>query len=143
MAMQALPQLSAPYLWLWQASFWQNLPGGFEFKIESLVICLGRFDCLESALSCRECSPCRREVMNLSLLELLRLGLRDEPPIHPLEGQMAKRWVKQRLKRIFPRLASDPEALEKAYQELGLEAHEGAGKGGATVYEITLPRDRD
>ena len=33
-----------------------------------------------------------------------------------------------------------PQELEKAYQELGLEAHEGAGKGAGTVYEITLPK---
>jgi hypothetical protein len=36
-------------------------------------------------------------------------------------------------------LRSNPEELEKAYRQLGIESHEGSGKGGAAVYEITLP----
>jgi hypothetical protein len=43
------------------------------------------------------------------------------------------------LKKIYPELRNDPDALERAYQELGIEPHEGAGKGACTVYEITLP----
>ncbi|MEI8294110.1 MAG: hypothetical protein WCG66_08995 [bacterium] len=78
--------------------------------------------------------------MKFSFGDLLGQSLQDKPPIHPLERQMAKRWVKLRLKRLFPELRDDPHALERAYQQLGLEAHEGAGKGGATVYEITLPK---
>lgn len=78
--------------------------------------------------------------MKLGFLEIVRNSLRSEEPTHPLDQRIAKRWVKERLKRLFPQLRNDPHALEKAYQELGLEAHEGAGKGAGTVYEITLPR---
>jgi hypothetical protein len=78
--------------------------------------------------------------MKVSFLEFLRQSLQGEEPIHPMEQQMAKRWVKERLKRLFPHLRANAEELEKAYQELGIEPHEGAGKGAATVYEITLPK---
>ena len=75
----------------------------------------------------------------MSLWKFLREGLQGEQPVHPLEQRMAKRWVKERLKRLFPELRSNPQELEKAYHELGLEPHEGLGKGGAAVYEIMLP----
>ncbi len=77
--------------------------------------------------------------MKISFLEFLRQGLQGEEPINPLEGKMAKRWVKERLKKIYPELRDDPPALEQAYQQLGIEQHEGAGKGACTVYEVTLP----
>lgn len=64
-------------------------------------------------------------------------------PLRPIERNMAKRYVKERLKRIYPSLRLDPVALERAYQELGLEPHAGSGEGGATVYEITLPENVD
>lgn len=77
--------------------------------------------------------------MKSGFLEFVRNSLRSEEPMHPLDQRIAKRWVKERLKRLFPQFRNDPDALERAYQELGLEAHEGAGKGAGTVYEITLP----
>lgn len=77
--------------------------------------------------------------MKLSFLEFLRQSLQGEEHLHPLERKIAKRWVKERLKKIYPELRNDPDALERAYQELGIEPHEGAGKGACTVYEITLP----
>jgi len=75
----------------------------------------------------------------MTIFEFLRSKLQGEPPLNPLDRRMAKRWVKERLKRLYPELRLDPEALEKAYQELGIEPREGAGKGGATVFEVTLP----
>ena len=75
----------------------------------------------------------------MTFWDLLRSKLQGEPSLHPLDRRMAKRWVKERLKKVYPELRLDPKALEKAYQELGLEPHEGSGKGGATVFEITLP----
>lgn len=75
----------------------------------------------------------------MTFWEILRQGLKGEPPIRPAERLMAKRWVKERLKKLFPELRSNPEELEKAYRQLGIESHEGAGRGGAAVYEITLP----
>jgi hypothetical protein len=75
----------------------------------------------------------------MNIWELLSQGLQGEQKVHRLERAMAKRWVKERLKRLFPELRSTPEELEKAYLRLGIESHEGKGKGGAMVYEITLP----
>jgi hypothetical protein len=77
--------------------------------------------------------------MKVSFFEFLRQSLQGEEPIHPLERKLAKRWVKERLKKIYTELRNDPDALERAYQELGIEQHERAGKGACTVYEITLP----
>jgi len=78
--------------------------------------------------------------MSSGFLDFVWNSLRGEAPTHPLDQRIAKRWVKERIKRLFPQFRNDPEALDRAYQELGLEAHDGAGKGGATVYEITLPK---
>ena len=75
----------------------------------------------------------------MTIWELLRSKLQGEPALHPMDRKIAKRWVKERLKRLYPELRNDPRGLEKAYQELGLEPREGSGKGGATVFEITLP----
>ncbi|MFZ4775911.1 MAG: hypothetical protein ACOYM3_11125 [Terrimicrobiaceae bacterium] len=77
----------------------------------------------------------------MTIFEFLRSKLQGEPPLHPIDQRMAKRWVKERLKKLYPELRLDPEALERAYQELGLEPQPGAGKGGATVFKITLPGD--
>ena len=75
----------------------------------------------------------------MTFWEFLQKGLQGEQPVHPLERAMAKRWVKERLKRLFPELRTNPGELEKAYRQLGIQPHEGSGKGGAAVYEITLP----
>lgn len=77
----------------------------------------------------------------MTIFEFLRSKLQGELPIHPMDGRIAKRWVKERLKRIYPELRLDPQALELAYQNLGIEPHEGSGRGGATVFEITLPTE--
>jgi hypothetical protein len=77
--------------------------------------------------------------MKIGFWEFLRQSLQGEEPVNPVERRMAKRWVKERLKRLYPELRANPEELEKAYRQLGLEAHEGAGRGAGTVYEITLP----
>lgn len=75
----------------------------------------------------------------MSFFQFLRHGLQGDQPVHPIDQRIAKRWVKERLKRLFPELRSNPEELEKAYHQLGLESREGAGRGGAAVYEVTLP----
>lgn len=77
----------------------------------------------------------------MTIFEFLRSRLQGEPPLHPMDRRIAKRWVKERLKRLYPELRLDPKALEQAYQNLGVEPHEGSGKGGTTVFEITLPGD--
>jgi hypothetical protein len=75
----------------------------------------------------------------MTILEFVRSRLQGEPPMHPMDRKIAKRWVKERLKRLYPELRLDPKALEQAYQDLGVEPHQGAGKGGGTVFEIILP----
>jgi len=81
--------------------------------------------------------------MSAGFWDFFRRSLIGEPPVHPIDRKIAKRWVKERLKRVFPELRNDPAALERAYGELGLEPIEGAGKGGATVYKISVPGDSD
>jgi len=75
----------------------------------------------------------------MNIFEFLKNKLQGEPPVHPVEGMMAKRWVKERLKRLYPELRSDPRALEAAYQALSLEPRPGLGEGGATMFEVVLP----
>ena len=75
----------------------------------------------------------------MTIFEFVRSRLQGEPPMHPMDRKIAKRWVKERLKRIYPELRLDPKALEQAYQDLGVEPRPGTGKGGATVFEIILP----
>ena len=59
--------------------------------------------------------------------------------MHPVERRLAKRWVKERLKKMYPELRADPRALEAAYQALRIEAHAGAGEGGEALFEVILP----
>ena len=40
--------------------------------------------------------------MKTGFLDFVRNSLRSEAPIHPLDQRIAKRWVKERLKRLFP-----------------------------------------
>lgn len=75
----------------------------------------------------------------MNIFEFIKAKLQGEPPLHPVERRMARRWVKERLKRLFPELRDNPQALEEAYRALSLEPREGAGKGGATMFEIVLP----
>ena len=75
----------------------------------------------------------------MKILEYLKSRMNGVAPVTPVERVMAKRWVKERLKRIFPELRHDPKALEEAYQALSLEPLPGAGKGGATLFEVVLP----
>lgn len=75
----------------------------------------------------------------MNIFEFIKGKLQGEPPLHPVERRMARRWVKERLKKMFPELRDDPKALEEAYRTLSLEPREGVGKGGATMFEIVLP----
>jgi hypothetical protein len=75
----------------------------------------------------------------MKILEFLKSRLHGVPPVTPVERILAKRWVKERLKRLFPELRHDPKALEEAYQALSLEPQPGAGKGGSMLFEVVLP----
>lgn len=77
--------------------------------------------------------------MRSSLVNFIRKRFQPEEPLHPIDRQAAKYWVKRRLAHIFPELKDDPAALEQAYRELSLEPHAGSGEGGATLFEMHLP----
>ena len=47
---------------------------------------------------------------------------KPERPLHAIDRRMAKEWIKKRLVSLYPELRGDPQALETAYQELGLES---------------------
>ncbi|MCX7713919.1 MAG: hypothetical protein N2035_09725 [Chthoniobacterales bacterium] len=59
--------------------------------------------------------------------------------LNRVERLAAKRWVKERLVRMFPELRNDPQALEELYRGLSLEPRPGIGKGGAPVFVVVLP----
>lgn len=77
--------------------------------------------------------------MASGIIDYFKRRLGYEKPLHPIDRRAAKHWVKQRLAHLFPELRGNPEALEKAYRELDLEAQPGGGKGGGTVFEAILP----
>ncbi len=75
-----------------------------------------------------------------AVFELIRRAFRHEAPLHPVDRQMAKKWIKQRLIVVFPYLRNNPRALEQAYRSLGLEPREGHELGEeGTVFEVKLP----
>ena len=47
---------------------------------------------------------------------------RPERPLHALDRRIAKEWIKKRLVALYPELRGNPEALETAYRELGMES---------------------
>jgi hypothetical protein len=80
--------------------------------------------------------------MSAGLFQLIRTAFRREPPLHPIDRQMAKRWIKQRLVVVYPELKNNPRALEAAYRALNLEPRPGQEEGDAeTVFEMRLPGD--
>ncbi len=79
-----------------------------------------------------------------SVFHLIKRAFRQEPPLHPIDHQLAKRWIKQRLVAVFPELRNSPAALERAYQSLGLEPRPGQHEGEAeTVFEMQLPDGKE
>ena len=82
--------------------------------------------------------------MKQGLFQLIKRTFSREPKLHPIEGRMAKRWIKQRLVIVFPELRNNPPALETAYQSLGLTPRAGTEEGDAdTVFEMSLPTSRE
>lgn len=77
--------------------------------------------------------------MSSAIIEFFRSKFSAPPPIAPIERMMAKRWVKERLKTMYPELKNDPKALEEVYQSLSLEPRPGLGKGGEMMFEVVLP----
>jgi hypothetical protein len=81
--------------------------------------------------------------MRTAFIQFLKRAFRAEPKLHPIEGQLAKRWIKRRLLAVFPELRNNPAALEAAYQSLNLEPREGTEEGeSGTVFQLTIPGER-
>jgi hypothetical protein len=79
-------------------------------------------------------------VKSSSLLQIITRHFRKEPPLHPIDQKLAKRWIKQRLATVFPHLRGNPTALEQAYQALSLDPRPGVEEGEAdTVFEMRAP----
>ena len=77
-----------------------------------------------------------------AFLQIIKRSLGREPKLHPLDGRIAKRWIKQRLVACFPELRNNPAALERAYQALDLDARPGVYEGEPeTVFEIRFHQD--
>ncbi len=82
--------------------------------------------------------------MKSGIFELIKRAFRHEPPLHPVDRQMARRWIKQRLLVVFPELRNNPAELERAYRSLGMEPREGQELGDAdAVFEVKLPGGRE
>jgi len=74
------------------------------------------------------------------LIQIITRRFRKEAPLHPIDQQLAKRWIKQRLASVFPNLRGNPTALEQAYRDLSLEPRPGVEEGEAdTVFEMKAP----
>ncbi len=78
------------------------------------------------------------------LIGLLRKTFGVEEKLHPIDRRIAKRWIKQRLVKVFPELRNDPARLERAYQSLTLEPRIGTEEGDAgTYYQIGVSTDSE
>ena len=66
-----------------------------------------------------------------------------ERPLHELDRRMAKEWIKKRLAGIYPELRGDPERLEEAYRELGLESTGTVRRpdGEVPSFKVNLPEN--
>ncbi len=82
--------------------------------------------------------------MNVGIFNRIARAFRRQPPLHPIDRSMAKRWVKQRLLVVFPALRNNPRALEEAYRALSLGPRPGDEEGDAmVVFEMKLPGEED
>ncbi len=78
--------------------------------------------------------------MKKGLFQRIKAAFRREPELHPVDRQMARRWIKQRLVAVFPELRNNPRELELAYRNLGMEPQPGQEEGDAeTVFVLNAP----
>ena len=75
----------------------------------------------------------------MKITNMLKRVLGMGPVVHPVDGGLAKRWIKQRLVAVFPELRGNPPALEAAYRSLSLEPT--TGDQNELVFEIICPRE--
>lgn len=80
--------------------------------------------------------------MKKGLFQRIRAAFRREPELHPVDRQLARRWIKQRLVAVFPELRNNPVELERAYRNLGMDPQPGQEEGDAeTVFVLTAPEE--
>ena len=78
--------------------------------------------------------------MKTGMFERIRNAFRREPALHPVDRQLARRWIKQRLVAVFPELRDNPKALALAYRNLGMDPQPGQEEGDAdTVFVLRAP----
>ena len=65
-------------------------------------------------------NPCMEPLRRL-FQKLTSSRVSPERALHPVERRLAKEYIKRRLTTLYPELRTNPEALERAYQELDLE----------------------
>jgi hypothetical protein len=79
-------------------------------------------------------------VKTSGLIQIITRRFRKEASLHPIDQQLAKRWVKQRLATVFPHLRGNAAALEQAYRDLSLDPRPGTEEEEAdTVFEMRAP----
>jgi hypothetical protein len=77
----------------------------------------------------------------MKLYAAFKRALGMGPVVHPVDGGLAKRWIKQRLLAVFPELRGDPKALEAAYRALSLEPRPGGPGDAEWVFEVQSHRE--
>ena len=77
----------------------------------------------------------------MKIFAAFKRALGMAPVIHPVDGGLAKRWIKQRLLAVFPELRGNPRALEAAYRALSLEPRPGGPGDEETVFEVQMHRE--
>ena len=77
----------------------------------------------------------------MNLLNYFKRAFGAQPPLHPIDRSLAKRWIKKRLALVYPELRNNPKALERAYHELSLEPRLGVKEEdeAEAVFEMKLP----
>ena len=73
--------------------------------------------------------------MKKGIVNFLKSKLAGDP-VHPMDGQLARHWIKRRLVAVFPELGYDPVALEQAYRDLSLEPRQGGVGDMQTYFEV-------
>ncbi len=79
--------------------------------------------------------------MKIQLASFLERFSSTEPVLRKQDLAVAKRYIKARLKIVYPHLRGDPIALEAAYQKLDIQLSEVETDVGTVIYELMAPDD--
>ncbi len=79
--------------------------------------------------------------MKISLATLIARFADSDGTLRRHEVGLAKRFIKSRLKILYPHLRGDPAALERAYEKLDLAVAEVETDTGVIIYELSAPDD--